>query len=120
MRLKGNKCPRKPNTFLIMTKFAKAILILMLAFAPVAGWSMVSADGAGKTAMAHEEKGVSPKPAEIGNIAGFPITNSMVVTWIVALGLIIFAQMATRQYSASSLGIQNFCEWLVESLYNFL
>jgi F-type H+-transporting ATPase subunit a len=44
----------------------------------------------------------------------------MVVSWIVALGLIIFAQRATRDMKAIPEGAQNFWEWLVESLYNFL
>lgn len=51
---------------------------------------------------------------------GLPITNSMVVTWLVALGLILFAQMATRRMKAVPDGMQNFWEWLVEGLYNFL
>ena len=44
----------------------------------------------------------------------------MIVTWIVALGLIIFAQIATRNIQAIPSGAQNFWEWLVESLHNFL
>lgn len=101
-------------------KFVKVILILMLAFAPLMGRSAVSAQTAEKVAESHAEKGVSPTATEIARVAGFPITNSMVVTWIVALGLIIFAQMATRNIQAVPSGLQNFCEWLVESLYNFL
>src|SRR5688500_18339592 len=59
-------------------------------------------------------------PGEIGHIGRFPITNSMLVTWIVALSLIVFAQLATRRITAAPSGIQNFWEWLVESLYTFL
>ena len=40
-----------------------------------------------------EEHGLSQKAVEIGHLFGFPITNSMLVRWIVALGLIIFAQL---------------------------
>ena len=57
---------------------------------------------------------------EIGRAFGFPITNSMVVTWIVALGLIVFARVATRRMSEVPGGAQNFLEWLVEGLYGFL
>ncbi len=46
--------------------------------------------------------------------------NSMLVTWIVAAGIIVFAQIATRNIKPLPSGIQNFWEWLVESLYNFL
>lgn len=48
------------------------------------------------------------------------ITNSMLVTWIVALSLILFARYATRQMKEVPEGAQNFAEWLVESLYDFL
>jgi F-type H+-transporting ATPase subunit a len=44
----------------------------------------------------------------------------MLVTWIVAAGLIIFAQIATRNIKRIPSGIQNFWEWLVEGLHNFL
>src|SRR5215468_7617305 len=46
--------------------------------------------------------------------------NSMVATWIVALGLIVFAQVATRRMKPVPEGAQNFWEWLVEGLYTFL
>jgi F-type H+-transporting ATPase subunit a len=67
-----------------------------------------------------EEHGLSQKAVEIGHLFGFPITNSMVVCWIVAVGLIIFAQVATREMKQVPEGAQNFFEWLVESLYGFL
>ncbi len=44
----------------------------------------------------------------------------MVVTWIVALGLIGFARVATRKMELVPAGAQNFLEWLVEALYEFL
>ena len=44
----------------------------------------------------------------------------MVVTWIVALGLIVFARVATRKMQLVPAGAQNFLEWLVEALYEFL
>ena len=44
----------------------------------------------------------------------------MLVTWIVALGIIFFAQIATRRVKPIPSGLQNFWEWLVEGLYNFL
>jgi len=53
-------------------------------------------------------------------IGNFPITNSMFVTWMVALGIIIFAQLATRNMKPVPEGAQNLWEWMVESLYNFL
>ena len=64
--------------------------------------------------------GLSPEPVDIFWIGSFPITNSMMVSWVVALGLIIFAQIATRDMHEVPSGLQNFWEWMVESLHNFL
>lgn len=63
---------------------------------------------------------VSLKPALLFQVGKFAITNSMLVTWIVAAGVIGFAQIATRRIKPIPTGIQNFWEWLVESLHNFL
>jgi F-type H+-transporting ATPase subunit a len=63
---------------------------------------------------------LSAKAVEIARPFGFPITNSMVVSWIVALGLILFAQAATRKMKQIPIGAQNFLEWLVEGLYKFM
>ena len=67
-----------------------------------------------------KEHGLPQKAVEIARVFGFPITNSMVVTWIVALGLIVFAQVATRDMKQVPDGAQNLLEWLVEGLYGFL
>jgi F-type H+-transporting ATPase subunit a len=66
------------------------------------------------------EHGLPQSAVEIARPFGFPITNSMVVTWIVAIGLIVFAQIATRRMTQVPGGAQNFLEWLIESLYNLL
>src|SRR5262245_62983334 len=66
------------------------------------------------------EGDLSQKAVEIGHSLGFPITNSMVVTWAVALGLILFARLATRQMNQVPSGAQNLFEWLVEGLYGLL
>jgi F-type H+-transporting ATPase subunit a len=44
----------------------------------------------------------------------------MVVSWIVAAGLIIFARVATRDMKHVPGAAQNLLEWLVGSLYDFL
>ena len=82
-----------------------ALLILMFA-APVAAVS--------------QEHGLSQKAVEIARPLGFPVTNSMIVTWIVTIGLIAFAQTATRHMKQVPDGAQNFLEWMVESLYGLL
>jgi F-type H+-transporting ATPase subunit a len=97
-----------------MQRFRAILFGLILAGLPLAGFC---AEGA---APGHGEEGLPAHAVEISRIGRFPITNSMVVTWIVALGLIIFAQVATRNMKEIPSGAQNFWEWMVESLYNFL
>jgi F-type H+-transporting ATPase subunit a len=72
------------------------------------------------SAQAGPEPAVSLKPIPVVQIGKFAVTNSMLVTWIVAAGLIVFAQVATRKIKPIPSGIQNFWEWLVEGLHNFL
>lgn len=67
-----------------------------------------------------EEHGLPQSAPEIARVFGFSITNSMAVSWAVALGLIVFAQFATRQMNKVPQGAQNFLEWLVGGLYKFL
>lgn len=64
--------------------------------------------------------GLSQKAVEIVDVFGFPITNSMVVTWAVALGLIVFARVATANMHEVPTGMQNLLESLVEGLYGLL
>ena len=65
-------------------------------------------------------EGLTQFAPRIGHVFGLPITNSMLVSWVVAIGLIVFAQVATRRMQEIPSGAQNFWEWLVESLYEFL
>jgi F-type H+-transporting ATPase subunit a len=90
------------------------ILISILAL----GSSAMLATSAFAAEAGHE--GVPLKAAPLVQIGKFAVTNSMLVTWIVAAGTIIFAQIATRRIERIPSGVQNFWEWLVESLYNFL
>ena len=71
----------------------------------------------------HAEGGHSGLPQAapvLKDFGWFKITNSMVVTWAVALFLIIFAQFAMRNVRQIPQGAQNFWEWLVEGLHGFL
>jgi F-type H+-transporting ATPase subunit a len=107
------------------------LLILTLAFAFTATigapvFAQETAHGAGHEAQleagAHgEEHHTLPvKPPVLFHIGPFTVTNSMLVTWLVAAGIILLAQLATRNIKPVPTGLQNFWEWLVESLYNFL
>lgn len=61
-----------------------------------------------------------PSAAPRFTVGPFMVTSSMILTWGVALFLIIFAQAATRTVRAVPEGAQNFWEWLVEGLHDFL
>jgi F-type H+-transporting ATPase subunit a len=68
----------------------------------------------------HNEHGLSPDALGIGSTGSSFVTSSMVVTWTVAFGLIVFVRIATRKMRLVPAGAQNFLEWLVETLYEFL
>jgi F-type H+-transporting ATPase subunit a len=80
----------------------------------------IAQGGAAFAAATGDEHTLSQQALEIARPFGFPITNSMLVTWIVAVGLIAFAQIATRSMKPVPEGAQNFLEWLIEGLYGFL
>lgn len=89
-------------------------------FVRAAASEAASSVGQGAHAAVAEHMELPLNAVEIGHIGAFPITNSMLVTWLVAAGLILFARFATRNMQAVPSGAQNFWEWLVESLYEFL
>jgi F-type H+-transporting ATPase subunit a len=70
----------------------------------------------GEVAVHH---GLTPNAVPLFKLGPLVITNSMVVTWIVAALIILLAQMATRKAKLIPSGLQNFVEWLVEELYGF-
>jgi F-type H+-transporting ATPase subunit a len=68
---------------------------------------------------AEHAEGLSANAPVIFELGPLQITNSMFVTMIVALGIIIVAQLATRKVQLIPSGLQNFVEYLVEELYGF-
>lgn len=85
---------------------------------PAAGQAHGISSDAPEAAAAHH--GLTAQPLVVFNIGPLPVTNSMIITWGVALALIVFAQVATRNMQLVPSGAQNFLEWLVESLHEFL
>lgn len=74
-------------------------------------------------AVAHAEAaehGLPQISPVLWHVGPLPINSSMVLTWFVAIVIIAFAQYATRQIKEVPDGAQNFWEFLVESLRNFL
>ena len=127
---------QRSNTLRLKRKTPLTLLLLAGLFLSLTAGLTVAAQAASETASPApgqaaeaskpaaipkpEEHGLSQKAVEIGQLFGFPITNSMIVSWVVALALILFAQAATRKMKQIPEGAQNFLEWLVESLYAFL
>ncbi|MCE9562811.1 MAG: F0F1 ATP synthase subunit A [Planctomycetes bacterium] len=105
-------------------RFGAALLLFVAVFgSPGSGavFAQSTDKGAVRTAKPMpKEHGLTQEAVPITRIFGLPITNSMVVTWITALGLILFARYATRKMKQVPDGAQNFWEWLVESLHTFL
>ncbi|MBI3342006.1 F0F1 ATP synthase subunit A [Candidatus Curtissbacteria bacterium] len=65
-------------------------------------------------------EGISLAAEKLGQIGPLPITNTFVTTWLVTLILIGFAFIATRKVALIPSPLQNFAEFLVESLYNMV
>jgi F-type H+-transporting ATPase subunit a len=99
------------NETFAMTRVWKFVRAAGLAMGwPSVVWGAAPAGG---------ESGLPQNAVRLFGEQGF-ITNSMIVTWVVALGIIVFARLATRRVEAVPKGAQNFWEWMVESLYEFL
>jgi F-type H+-transporting ATPase subunit a len=58
-------------------------------------------------------------PLYAQKLGGF-VTNSTIMVWIAVLLIVLFCQAATRNMKLVPEGLQNFAEWAVESLYDFL
>lgn len=74
---------------------------------------------------ATEEAHASPihvvlKAEEIGSIAGFPITNSLVMTWIVIAVIIALAALLKSKLSLIPGKIQAGIEWLFEGILGYM
>ncbi len=123
------------SLFIARYSFASRILrslILAIAMFGFVGGNVFAADevapavesissGAADHAHAeHAAEGIPLRALPMNEQSGISPTNSMIVTWIVALGIIVFAQVATRKIKDVPEGAQNFWEFLVEGLYNFL
>jgi F-type H+-transporting ATPase subunit a len=87
------------------------LVLFLLGSAPLSLW------GAGAEGDAH---GLPPAAPVLFEAGPLQVTNSMVLTWVVAAVLIGFAQRAMRTVRQVPEGSQNFAEWLVESLHEFL
>lgn len=83
------------------------LIVLLFAFGSVSGL----------TADAETKHKLTPHAVKLFEFGPFTITNSMLVTWMVAALIIFFSQRAMRNATLIPSGLQNFWEWLIEELY---
>lgn len=100
-----------------MLAFRTLVIVFFLLMSSVSGFAAETHGPEGGAGVEHH--GLTPGPVELFRLGPLAITNSMVVTWIVAGLIISLSQMATRNAKLVPSGLQNFWEWLVESLYGF-
>ena len=65
-------------------------------------------------------QGLTKYPTDLFTIAGFPISNSIIAETIACVVLITFVQIAMRAPKLVPTGAQNFVEWIVEMMSNFV
>ena len=109
---------------ILVALFLFLAIPLALAEKPSSGENQPESQEEGHSTSAHAEhaehaEGLSANAPVIYEVGPLQITNSMFVTMIVALGIIIVAQLATRKVQLIPSGLQNFVEYLVEGLYGF-
>lgn len=116
-----NALSRSHSWLWIVSAFCALLVACGVGSFTAAGQEMVSEASApaAQVEYEHEHIGLTPEAPRL-RIGPFSITNSMLATWLVAAGIIIFAQYATRKIKEVPEGAQNFWEWMVESLHDFL
>lgn len=67
-----------------------------------------------------EHHGLPEAAPRLHHLGPIPITNSMVAMVLVTIGIIVVAQIGMRAPKLIPSGLQNFVEWVVESLHEFL
>jgi F-type H+-transporting ATPase subunit a len=66
------------------------------------------------------DDGLTKYPVDLYNFFGFEITNSIISEIIVTLIIIVVIHFGMRSPKLVPTGLQNFVEWIVESMRNFL
>ncbi len=61
---------------------------------------------------------ISLAAEQVAHLGPLPITNSMILSWIVSAGLILVTTFSLRNLKSIPSGIQNFFETIVEALFN--
>lgn len=75
---------------------------------------------AAKDAHGHDDHHGLPPAAVRFKLGPLLVTNSMIVTVLVALVMVVVAKLATRNVQSVPGGLQNFVEWLVDGMHGFI
>ncbi len=123
-RFTGTRQSRFPNPPMVY-RYLRFLPLLLSVFAVLSFGDFAPDTRAAEIAPAPESQGekheaLSLKATPLFTLWKFEVTNSMLVTWVVAAGIIVFARVAMRKIKPVPTGAQNFWEWMVEGLYNFL
>jgi F-type H+-transporting ATPase subunit a len=97
---------------------ARAMAVLVCVW--VAMPAVFGSEAAAGHGESHAAQGLSADAPVLFHKGWVMINNSMVLTWVVALLIILFARIAMRNIREVPDGAQNFWEWVIEGLYNFL
>ena len=112
-----------------MRLFRTIFAWVLFAILPLATWAAehggaaATAAAGHATAAAHAEhatEGLPPAAPVLFKVGPLPITNSMVLTWIVALLLVAVVKVGMSNPKPVPQGAQNVLEWLVGGLFEFL
>lgn len=63
---------------------------------------------------------ISLKSEIIGHILGFPITNTLLMSWIAIIVIVLFFVWGTRKLTRVPAGVQNVVETLYETVLSFI
>jgi F-type H+-transporting ATPase subunit a len=80
----------------------------------LAGGTLLAEDAAGAG------EGLQLKASRLGQVFGVPVTNSILATWLVALLLVVFTQLAVRRASLVPGRLQGVLEVVLDGLLGFL
>lgn len=61
---------------------------------------------------------ISLAAEQVAHLGPLPITNSMILSWIVSAGLILVTTFSLRNLKSIPTGVQNFFETIIELLFN--
>jgi len=93
-------------------------------FAPVAACSgLLLSCGAFASEVGHApgaHESLTKDAPVVFHLGPLPVNNSMILMWIVSAIFIFVARAATKDIKETPSGLQNFAEWVVESLRDFL